>query len=69
VPGEKVIDDLASGRLRRFVGDPVPAHHLVRPERLGGQPVGVQAAGPNAFEPAGFDDVDAGGLLRDLKLY
>jgi hypothetical protein len=41
---EKIIDDDLLGGLDRLLSDPA-ATHLMRPERLGGRPVGVQTTG------------------------
>ena len=59
VPGKRVFDRDPLDRLDRLPRDPVAAD-LVRRERVGGKPVGVEPAGSHPFQPAALDDVDAG---------
>lgn len=68
VPAQQIVHDDPLDRFHRLLGDPVSAH-LMRPERLGRQPVGIQAAGPHPLEPIGLHDVDpAGGALAEESL-
>jgi hypothetical protein len=57
VPAQKIVDDHPLDRFHLLLSDPVAAH-LMWPEPLRGQPVGVQAAGPQAAEPAGLDHMN-----------
>src|SRR6266849_958872 len=53
----QIIDGELIDRVHRLVGDPVAAH-VVRSERLGWHPVGVEAAILHAPQPAGLHDMD-----------
>jgi hypothetical protein len=54
---EQVIDDDSLYGIDRFVGDPV-ATHIMGPEGLDWQPVGVEKAGLHPSKPVSLDDMD-----------
>ncbi len=58
MPAEKILYDDSLCRLDLLVGDPVSAH-VVRSERLDGQPVCIKAAGLHPLQPISLDDMDA----------
>ena len=58
MPAKEIVDDYLLDGVHRLVSHPVAAY-LVRPEGIGWEPVGVEAAVAHALEAAGQGGADS----------